>query len=156
MQDTEYRKWDIRVKLITTMLTITSIFLGLYQFNTSQTNNIKLEHQLIKTRDSIETVNKMWEQKINVYTEVGTAIGNILANIGKDSTDKYIRDYLILYYGKSILVQDTTVQNKMNNFRLEILLYNKGYATEGDIKEKGRLLGEAIRDNIEIKRKYLQ
>lgn len=151
MEENTHRKWDVAIQLFGSILTLVGILIGVWQFNAGQKENLHVEDKLMKSRDSLETVNKLWEQKITVYAEIGTAVGGILASTGKDSIDGYIKNYLILYYGKAIIVQDSIVRKKMNGFRTEIYHFLNNNSSEEKLKAKGRALGDAIRQSIRKK-----
>jgi uncharacterized protein YxeA len=154
MDDPTYKKWDIRVKLITVIISISAAFIGIYQFNKGQKNVVILEQNLIAKRDSVNTVNRLWEHKIKVYTEIGSSIGAILAYEKRDSTlDRYIKNFEILYYGEGIMVEDSTIAARMNKFKDEIKTYkDTGYISLNQLKLLGMGLVNKIKENIEYKR----
>ena len=146
--------WNFLIKLSTVVVYVTTVFVGIYQFNYEQQKNTELEYQKIRVNDSISFQNSMWEKKLKVYTKIGKSIGKIISIPEKDTIPaKLIRDFEEIYYGEAILVEDTTVSRSLTHFRRSIYDYKSGFISDFQLKEIGMHLAGELKTAIQRKQK---
>jgi hypothetical protein len=153
MEQEIHNKWDIRAKFITLVLTIVTVFVGICQFNREQRNIVILQYKLLAANDSIKAVNRLWEQKIQVYSDIGTSVGSILSCRQQDTVlDNQIQKFEILYYGEALIVEDSSVNKMMSKFKQDIDAYKGGFLSLFQLKIVGMALSKRLRENISEKR----
>jgi hypothetical protein len=99
MEDNTFRFWDVVIKALGFIATSISIYLGLTQFSRQQYTAMKFDFD-----------RKHLDSQTQTYEAICRDAGAMIANI--DSPTSFIqskKDFLILYYGESTLVDDTAV-----------------------------------------------
>ena len=71
--------------VITLVGTILTVIFGVHNFNKGQEQNTLLQYSLIKSKDSVDFNNKLWEKKAAVFTELSKSIGEIISTSNGDS-----------------------------------------------------------------------
>jgi hypothetical protein len=146
--------WNFLIRLSTVAVYVTTVFIGIYQFNYEQQKNTELEYKRIRINDSINFENSMWSKKLEVYTSLGRSIGRIISLGENDSIPKnLVREFEELYYGEAILVEDTIVSKGLTHFRRSIYDYRSGFISTYQLKEIGIHLAEDLKVGIQKRRK---
>jgi hypothetical protein len=146
--------WNFLIRLSTVAVYVTTVFIGIYQFNYEQQKNTELEYERIRVNDSINFQNSIWGKKLEVYTSLGKSIGKIISLGENDSIPKgLVRDFEELYYGEAILVEDTIVSKGLAHFRRSIYDYESGFISTFQLKEIGIHLAEDLKSGIQTRRK---
>jgi hypothetical protein len=146
--------WNFLIRLSTIAVYVTTVFIGIYQFNYEQQKNTELEYERIRVNDSINFENSIWEKKLEVYTNIGKSIGKIIS-LGDEEkvSETLVREFEELYYGEAILVEDTIVSKGLAHFRRSVYDYNSGFISTFQLKEIGIHLAEELKVGIQTRRK---
>jgi hypothetical protein len=107
-----------RAPLFTVMIAAMAIFVGVWQFESSQRRLKELEFQKIRTQDSLLTEERLREKKIEVYSKISESVGAILADDKIDSVlQENIYSFTKIYYGQALMIEDSSVNKMMRLFR---------------------------------------
>lgn len=137
---------DIYFRIVTIIISIATILIGIHQFNRGQRSNLKFEYERIRMNDSVNFQNRLWENKLKVYTVISKSIGEIIS-IKKNMmlNDSSIKRFEMVYYGESILVEDSIVNEYLTQFRRSIYDYNKNLISILQLKEIGMQTQDQIK-----------
>jgi hypothetical protein len=153
MKDDTHRSWDIAVKIVAPIVTVTGLLLGLYQFHTQQENLQKLEMQRLRKNDEIAFRRALWERQITAYTLLSNTVGAIaISTRDEASFKKHITEFYSLYWGHLLLVEDEDVKLAMIKFHVEIQDYLKDWSSEERLKVRASEIVTACRKSAN---KYL-
>lgn len=112
--------------VVTLVGTILTVIFGVHNFNKGQEQNTLLQYSLIKSKDSVDFNNKLWEKKAAVFTELSKSIGEIISTSDGDSLSKSgMISFQKLYYGEAILVEDSTVNANLVFFKNSLEDYQR-------------------------------
>ena len=152
MEEARYRRQDINSKWVAIVFTATSILVSVLIFNQGQKRlaekeeknkiyNINLEHQKQIELDSIITLRRLWEKKVNTYKDMCTQIGKIIAfgKAGKGYEEARL-NFLYYYYGESILVEDKSITKPLYQYRYQLQKYHNDIGDFIGSTEENRLL----------------
>lgn len=107
MEESTFRVWDIIIKGLGFIGTALSIYFGLTQFSEQQHDAWQLE-----------SAKQNWQKQTQVYADVCMSAGTLAAKLSDaDGFKKEKENFLKLYYGQVILVQDSGVENAMRELR---------------------------------------
>ena len=135
MNEEHYKVWDLRIKIIAPLLTVTGLLLGVWQFTSGQAANDRLEFK-----------RRTWEKQLDVYTKVCHVVGRIAAeNQQKNSLKKNIDQFYSLYWGEMIYVEDKDVEKAMIDFHLAIHDYLNGVISDDTLKIRAKQLIDICR-----------
>lgn len=113
MDESKHRLWDTFIKALGFIATAASIFIGLSQFSSQQASAADLEFK-----------RNFWQKQTELYAEVCRNAGMMAATINDPKVfARQKENFLSLYYGELVLVEDGTVEKAMRELRsyLEIV-----------------------------------
>lgn len=107
MQEQQYKLFDIIIKGLGFFATALSIYFGLSNFNKQQAAASELEFN-----------RNFWRKQTEVYSSVCKNAGTLVANIGNPHLfEQQKKEFLGLYYGEMVLVEDPQVDSVMRELR---------------------------------------
>jgi hypothetical protein len=107
MDDNKHNAWDIIIKAAGFLATAASIYLGISQFSSQQTN----------AREA-EISRNFWLYQNQVYSEVCKSAGRMAANLDNDTVfTKAKASFMEIYYGEMIRVENSKVDSLMRELR---------------------------------------
>jgi hypothetical protein len=103
MEDKTYNGWDVAIKLLGFVATAASILIGLSQFSEEKKSAAELEFK-----------RAFWQKQNELYVSVCGSAGHMAATLNEpDAFKKEEQNFLTLYYGGLVLVEDSTVEKAM-------------------------------------------
>jgi hypothetical protein len=110
MGEKTHRLFDIIVKALGFGVTILTICIGINQFNS----------QLAETRQ-LESDRLFWQKQNEIFTEMCENAGLMVSAINDEKQfEKAKNDFLHMYYGEMILVEDSAVESAMRDLKYYI------------------------------------
>jgi hypothetical protein len=129
---------ETKLKVTALIVSVVTIFIGIYQFNSGQKNNLKFEFEKARMNDSINFQNRLWERKLSIYTECSRSIGNIIAIEDKEMpSDSLVKKFHTIFYGDAALVQDSVVNEDLAHFKRSVNDYKDGTISLDQLKVIG-------------------
>ena len=109
MNEENYRRWDIAVKIVGPVLTVAGILIGAWQFTTEQAAQMQRLHDQTVAGDKAEFKHRTWEKQAEVYSKISNIAGRIAASPDKSDKAKFnkeVNEFNNLYWGALIYVKD--------------------------------------------------
>ncbi len=107
MEEKTYKLWDIIIKALGFFATALSIYFGLSNFDKQQRATAELEFN-----------RAFWQKQNDVYADVCKNAGTLAANASDPKTfEKEKANFLGLYYGQMVLVEDPKVDSAMRELK---------------------------------------
>jgi hypothetical protein len=155
MNNKKSKVWnlDSTIKIISTIITISAFFLGIYQFGYNQKALKNLEYEKIFTIDSLQSEQRLLEKKMEVYSKIGESVGSILS-IDKMDTNFSISvmHFEKIYYGEAIIVEDSSVNKIMKLFKFSTNDYQEGFIGKTQLNLIGMALCDSLKKDIQNKK----
>jgi len=149
MNEEQKRNWDVGIAVVGWLLTIITIFAGVWQFNKGEENKVRLENELLLRKDEIAFQRQLWAERLATYRKIAEAAGAVVASVNdKTQMEAYILQFTTLYWGVMILVQDKEVEQAMIDFAVEVRDYQNGWSSSEKLKFKANTLIQACRLRI--------
>ncbi len=128
-------------------LTGLALLIGIFTFYTGQKNAQKRDELSSKRQDLLDYKRKMWEMQHYSYSLICTAAGNL---INKEAGDfeKASDEYLSLYYGHLLPVNDLKVKDSMKSLRIGIRNFREKRINEDQLKRMVIELGKECRESL--------
>ncbi|MEM1045777.1 MAG: hypothetical protein AAGL24_06485 [Pseudomonadota bacterium] len=142
MNETRFKVFELAMKLATVLLTLAGILWGVWTFTQSQ----QQQTEMLARSSLIEFERQLWTRQIETYAQIAESVGKIVARLetGADA-DAAIQDFLTLYWGAMVLVEDATVESEMIAFNQELLDQRGAWSTSDRVKRRALNLLEACR-----------
>lgn len=105
LSDANIKRVELLLKIIGTILTILTIFIGIFQYFH------KLSHE-----NYMEFKRSIWKQQIETYSEACRYAGLIAMNPDGPDFNKNLENFGGLYWGEMIVVEDSMVRHAMKDF----------------------------------------
>ena len=135
---------------LTLLLTVLGMLIGVWKFTTEQSNQTKLEHSLLARESRIEFERKLWQQKVDTYAKIADLAGRIATQVeNADALPKLEQEFLGLYWGTMVLVEDENVATRMKEFVQEIRDFQSGWSNVERVKKRAYQLVYACRESSE-------
>lgn len=132
-------------KLVGSSLTIVTIILGIAQYKGTQRYNAKMEF--------LGSDNK---RQVEAYTNLCNSLGKIVsASKNPKEFDKYYKEFISIYYGDIILIEDSVIERMMKELRFYLEEFNFSNQDDLYIKTHIKDLADSCRVSIEKKRSEL-
>ena len=129
MDEGTKRRWDIRLGIVAPLLTVVAILVGVWQFIEGQQNTTRLEYNLLAKQSAIDFERRLWIEQLETYDEIAKTAGAIAAYYDSpDRLNELTGEFLSLYWGAMILVEDDSVEDAMITFYLEVQDYRDGWS----------------------------
>jgi hypothetical protein len=107
MEEKSYKFWDFIIKSLGFIATSASILIGLSQFSAKE-----------KAAAELEFNRNFWQKQNELYANVCRSAGTMAAAIDDSVAFKKEKlNFLSLYYGEMILVEDSTVEKAMRELK---------------------------------------
>jgi hypothetical protein len=130
MDERQSNLWDIIIKSLGFLATSASILIGLSQFNKQQSEASELEFN-----------RNFWQTQNRIYGEVCRNAGVMAASVDdSDLFEKDKRNFLSLYYGEIVLVEDSKVDSAMRELKSYIDIFDP----KGDNDSKNKLKSKVL------------
>lgn len=148
MNEEQYKRWDIIIKIGTPFVTIFGLLVGIWQFNKEQAAQLQRQNIQISQNSKLEFERRKWERQLEIYLKLSSVVGKI-ATINQDNKKllQVIDDFYSLYWGETILFEDKSVEAAMKTFHLEIQDFLKGRITKDRLKVRASELNTALRES---------
>jgi len=111
-------------KFIAPLITIGGLLIGVWEFNQQQMINDKMEFK-----------RKIWEKRIDAYTEITGVVSEIVTEKNNHKLDSLSRRYEQLYWGKLPLFDDTLIEQSLKQFQNILHDANSGIKDKNNINE---------------------
>lgn len=132
-------------KLAGSCLTIITIVLGIIQYKGTQRYNAKMQFLGIDN-----------QRQIDAYTNLCNSLGKIVsASENPKQFDKYYQEFISIYYGDIILIDDSVIERMMKDLRFYLEEFNYGKQDVLYLKNYVKDLADSCRVSIEKKRNEL-
>lgn len=109
MKDTTHRRWDVIIKIITSITGVVIILIGLKQYTTNNYRNYRSE---------------LYREQFRFYEEILTITGELSVlpydSLISDTFPKAKKDFIKYYHGKLILVESSLVEYQMHQLMLAL------------------------------------
>lgn len=149
MDEESRRIWDVRLGIIAPILTVIGLLVGVWQFNRGEENKTRLEYQLLEKKDTIDFQRKLWLERLSTYKSIAEQAGKIATT---DKENKHFKEYVqtfdASYWGLMIFVEDSSVENAMKKFHVEITDYQLGRSNGDHVKLRADELVKACRKSV--------
>lgn len=150
MDEAAKRRWDVQLGLIAPVLTIAGVLVGVWQFLEGQERTVRLENELLSRQSAIEFRRQLWLEQLETYRRVSGIAGRIAAEHDRSEVlDELTREFLALYWGAMIFVEDEAVELAMIDFYQEVRDYRNGWSNSDRLKRQASALVEACRASTE-------
>jgi len=150
MEEPRHRELDIQIKIWGTIITITTIIIGIIQFSIQQENLKERELEAFERQSSLEFERRLWEKQLSVYSEIADVAGKLATSTSnKKQFDLAISTFYEKYWGGMVLVEDSTVSQSMMKFDREIQDYLKGRSSENNLKIRAYHLAKTCKESAE-------
>ena len=151
MDEKSKRIWDIRLAVLTVLLSFLAIGAGVWQFLEQQRSNVILSSELQEDAAEIAFQREIYLIRLNAFSRTSNAIGQIITELDSDSiSDAAFDSFLELYWGTLVLVESDRVEKRMIEFRREVLNLSTGWATNVDVKKSALALLNEIRLDLTL------
>lgn len=144
---TSKSSWDF-TKAVTPVLTVLGISVGAWQFTSQMSHESKMEFS-----------RSMYNKKLQAYEAVGRAVGDLLVVphdeqlwISASDTlafDSCLERFRTCYWGVLPLVEDSSVETAMIQFKDMARFYRRGENDYHDLAREGMLLMNACNHSLE-------
>lgn len=146
--------WDVRLGIVAPILTLIGILVGLYTFQEGQRRNTLLEMKLLNCRDETEFQRQLWLKKSEVYAKLLDIVGEIVAiDKGKNLPASLRKQFMAIYWGNTLLVEDKEVETVMRRFRIEMDHFRDDWSNSVELKRRAYNLGNILRESLDKTRK---
>ncbi|MCW3091735.1 MAG: hypothetical protein JWP81_2804 [Ferruginibacter sp.] len=114
LRDERYKFWDILIKAVSSLLTISTIIIALLTYRSNQKAELKQKEREFRREISL--------RQINYYSEISQAIGELLTTLNYPdslfSKTYYSKrnNFETLYFGKMNLINSKSVDNQLQIF----------------------------------------
>jgi hypothetical protein len=150
VEETDKRKWDVRLSLAGTLATLLTILIGVWQFNAGERSRTELEYQLLDKKDFLETKRQLWLQRVEGYRSIAEISGRLVAQIDNKPGFAAARiDFEKAYWGVMILVEEKPVERAMIDLRLELKDYAEGNSARERVMTQAKTLLDVCRASVE-------
>ena len=150
MNEGTERKWQVCLGYLTLLLTVLGMVAGIWKFTSEQSNQTKLEHSLLSRESRIEFERKHWQQQVDTYTKIADVAGRIATQVeNADALPKLEQEFLSLYWGTMVLVEDENVATRMKEFVQEIRDFQSEWSNAERVKKRAYQLVYACRESSE-------
>jgi hypothetical protein len=129
---------EVALKVVTPLLTVAGLFIGVWQFNRQQGFN-----------DSQEFKRKIWERRLDAYTEIGNLTASLVTSTGDTARfDSLTHRFEQLYWGRMPLIEDQTVEEAMRKFNAELYDFKNRDSDLNRLKGRGYELMKACQQSL--------
>lgn len=140
MNEDRKRIWDIRLGVVTPIIAIASLWVGFFQFEQSETDHIRLQHELAERTSRLEFRRTLWLAKVKAYQTVTELAGAISADPEHALQPHAAADqFMVSYWGVMYLNEGPEVEHQM------ILLADEIRHIRGGEGDKTRLRLKALK-----------
>lgn len=144
------RLLDVVIAIGGTILTIITIFAGIWQFTRGERNKVTLENELLLRKDEIAFRRQLWLERLTTYRKLAESAGAIIANIDDNKKmQEQVILFTTLYWGIMSFVGDHEVEVAMISFAVEIRDFQNGWSNIDKLKLRANALIQACRDSAE-------
>ena len=148
MDEDRKRSWDVRLGVVSPIVTIVGLLIGVWQFNTGEENRVKLENQLLIHKDTIDFKRKLWQEKLDTYRNLVVLAGKITAVVGQSvdhaKLDPLAQDLTAAYWGQSVFVEDPEVAEALRKFHQAVTDYQAGLQGAEPADEKVKVTANSL------------
>lgn len=139
MDDATYKKWDLRLKIVAPFITVLGLFLGVWQFNKGQSEQLNREYVLLAEREKNELRRKQWDKQLDLLTKLGVSVGKVAADLrNTDRTRQNVMEFDSLYWGESNFLQDEELANELHKMHLDLVDLIHDYDTGDELTEEDK------------------
>ncbi len=150
MDEETKRHWDVRLGIVTPIVTLLGIFGGLWQFQVGEASREKEARESFSREKTLDFRRQLWLQQLDAYRTISKTAGAIVAyHEDKAKLEELNRAFLADYWGVMILVEDEEVSRAMIGFFLEIKDYQAGWSDGDRLKHRASQLVDACRRSSE-------
>ena len=133
MDEATYKKLDLVIKGMSTVLVIATIAVGIHQYN------------LTTERDYKKT---FWEKRLELYLEVSKTAAILATREPDDETRKSRQRFLELLHGDLVIVEDDVVLKAMKQFYKRLIDYEGDPTVQEDLQGFARDLANDCRESL--------
>ena len=143
LEDLKLRRRELRqnfwIQIAAFVFTIITLVFGYCQVN-----------KQILANNNLEFKKHLWEQRVEVYTKMGTTISNLINADKNTQFDSIYIEYSNLYWGMMTLFDDPDVNRLMIKFKDKIEAVKEGYEYEPyKLREASEKLMIACRKSLD-------
>lgn len=148
MDENKKRSWDVRLGIVTPLLTMIGVLVGVWQFNRGEDHRKQEAVAAEIQRGTIGFKRRLWQEKLETYQKVTELAGKLVATSGKERDDAY-KAFQTAYWGAMVLVEEPKVEKAMIAFDREYRDLRSGWSTEPDrLKVRADALARACRASL--------
>ena len=131
------------------LLTVATIFIGLWQFDRGEQSRLRLEHSLIQRKDELDFARQLWLERMKQCGNVAALAGKIIAHVGDEQQKLLNTEFEAAYYGAMIFVEDEDVEKAMIRFRVALKDFSDGWVDVDHLKIRADELIKVCRKSVE-------
>ncbi len=148
MDEDRKRWWDVRLGIVTPILTVIGILIGVWQFNAGENNRRREAAAAEEQRDTIAFKRRLWQEKLDTYQKITELAGKIVTTSGQEQVGAY-KEFQAAYWGAMVLVEDQPVEAAMIAFDKEYRDLKSGWVKDHDrLKVRADVLAKACRASL--------
>lgn len=144
MDESQHRRWDIVLRPVGHGLTALAVLVGAYQFTEEQKETSRLQRAQLETQHRDAIVLEYWKQRVGVCMALGEACAAVATNPTKVAQGEFYR----LYWGKSIVIDDTAVREALLRFYEELWDYSEDRSNLDRLKVRAHSVSRACAESI--------
>jgi hypothetical protein len=156
MDEESKRKWDVRLGIVSPILTVAGVLIGVLQFNAGEQNKVRLANELQSHKDVVEFQRKLWLEKLDAYKSLVALAGKIAAAAdqhdehptAKPAIEDLWRELTAAYWGQSLFMEDQNVTKSLRAFYDTVRDFRGDWAKADIVKVKVDALAAACREAI--------
>lgn len=137
MDETAKRRWDVWLGIVGPIITVAGVLVGVWQYIDGEERKAAYEH-----------ASRLWTKRLETYSEVAKQAGRIAAPSSPESAKAAFDEFMSLYWGEMILIEDPEVEGAMKDFRAEVEDYHKGRSNADRLKIRADALMKALKTSI--------
>jgi len=138
----KYLTGETIFKILGNGLTIATLIVGIIQYKKTQIYNAKMEFLSMDNKRQVEA-----------YTSLCNSLGKTVAASDDSATYvKQFKEFISIYYGDIILIEDSTIENMIKDLRFYLEDFNYQDEDRNQLKLKIKELADSCRVSIERKR----
>lgn len=143
-KDIGIKRLDLLIKVVVPLITLTGIFVGVYQFTSQQAANDRLEFK-----------RKLLDKRLTVYTDLCNSASKAVNSTQSDTLfSKSVTEFYTVYWGAAIFITDSVVAEAMFDFNMELQDFIQGVSRIEDphpelrLKTRLKILADKCRESL--------
>jgi len=135
MDDETKNRWDVRLGLTTTLITVVGILIGVFKFTSEQTAQTELQYELQARENRVAFQRTLWLEQLASYRKIADVVGRLVTHLDREEPfEAAVSEFQTMYWGEMVLVENQEVEQAMILLRGELHDLTGGWSNKKRIK----------------------